>query len=281
MTEVSTKRENPLLQKIQKIPGETFRLPSRGLFYKNGELADDVESGEVVVYPMTTLDELMMRSPDMLFQGTAIATVIQRCVPSILKPLELLSGDVDFLLTCLRKVSYGEYLPVKHACRTCEAKTGEKQTPQEYDIPISYFIRKAKEFTPEDAKKLTVNLRDIYHVTFKPVMFHELLAVYRNTSDDVQSSAESALKYIVQTMSAIIAKVDNIDDREMIEEWLKALPREMMEELTNMLSVVNDWGCEFKYTVKCKKCEASEDIYTTLNPTSFFTLPSSPKTTNE
>jgi hypothetical protein len=85
-------RPNPLLEKLKKkIPGETFRLPSRGLFYTNGELDPEVENGEIVIYPMTTVDELALRSPDMLFQGTAITQVIRRTVPQILKPERLIA----------------------------------------------------------------------------------------------------------------------------------------------------------------------------------------------
>jgi hypothetical protein len=47
--------ENPLLAKVQ-MPGKRFRLPSRGLFYNNGELADTVADGEIEVFAMTTVD---------------------------------------------------------------------------------------------------------------------------------------------------------------------------------------------------------------------------------
>ena len=39
---------NPLLASL-RIPGETFRLPSHGLFYTDGELDDSVVNGEVEV----------------------------------------------------------------------------------------------------------------------------------------------------------------------------------------------------------------------------------------
>ena len=39
---------NPLLQKI-RLPGRIFQLPSRGLFYKNGELDESVKNGEIHV----------------------------------------------------------------------------------------------------------------------------------------------------------------------------------------------------------------------------------------
>jgi len=79
---------NPLLERFNKMPPETFRMPSGGALYKNGEIDDDVIDGEIIIYPMTTVDELTMRSPDMLFQGTAIENVFRRCMPR-LKNLEI------------------------------------------------------------------------------------------------------------------------------------------------------------------------------------------------
>lgn len=264
---------NPLTEKLKKIPGETFRLPSRGLFYKDGELDASIKDGEVVVYPMVTIDELAMRSPDMLLQGTAIEQTISRCVPSVLKPLRLLSGDVDYLLTCLRKVSYGEYLPIKHKCKTC----GVEEQAKEYDIPITHFLKSVKEFTPEDAKKLSVNIANTFTVKLKPAVFEELLAVYQNMDENVLSSTDSAMTYIVRSMLVIITQVDDITDKALIEDWLRKLPRNYMEELTVLIPAVNSWGVEFDYTITCKKCATKENITAGLNPTSFFTIPSSQK----
>ena len=81
--------ENPLLSKV-RMPGETYRLPSNDLFYHNDELDPSVRDGEVHVYPMTAVDEIIMKSPDMLFSGKAVEEVFLRCVPQIKKPMELL-----------------------------------------------------------------------------------------------------------------------------------------------------------------------------------------------
>ena len=111
--------DNPLLKKIQ-LPGKRFRLPSRGLFYINGELDENVKEGEIEIFSMTTSDEVTLRSPEFLFSGEAIERVFLRCVPEIKKPLELLSKDVDFVLACLRIVSYGGTYNITTRCPQCE-----------------------------------------------------------------------------------------------------------------------------------------------------------------
>lgn len=115
--------DNPLLRRFNHMPPETFRLPSGGVFYTNGELDDEVINGEVEVHPMTAIDEITIKSPDMMYQGTAIEKVFSRCIPQVLKPLELLTKDMDYLLVCLRIVTYGETLDLTWECPpTCEVR---------------------------------------------------------------------------------------------------------------------------------------------------------------
>jgi hypothetical protein len=55
-----------------------------------------------------------------MYSGESIDRVFKRCVPEILKPLELLSRDVDFVLACLRVISYGGSYQVHTRCPECE-----------------------------------------------------------------------------------------------------------------------------------------------------------------
>lgn len=264
-------RINPLLEKLKKkMPGETFRLPSRGLFYTSGELDPEVEDGEIVVYPMTTIDELTMRSPDMLFQGTAIVEVVARCVPQVLKPGRLIASDIDFILTCLRKVSYGPTLPVKHTCSKCDV--GEK----EFGVPIDHFIRTSKEITPEQFESMNVVVDD-YSVKLRPCVFEEMIKILQRSNDDFETAAQVSEWYDA-SLSAIIRSVDGVKDREMILEWLRKMSRGLKDELSESVEKVNQWGVEFTYDITCEKCGHKTNVKGSLNPTNFFTLPSSPKT---
>lgn len=122
---------NPLLKK-KRLPGETWALPSRGLVYNPNEVLDEeVKDGEVIVYPMTTSQELMMKSADMVFQGTAIKEVISECVPQVKDVDKLLIKDVDFLMACLRLVSYGPNMQVRVTSNYQKEKIKEDDELQE------------------------------------------------------------------------------------------------------------------------------------------------------
>jgi hypothetical protein len=270
----TVKRENPLLKKTNKLPGQTFRLPSKGIMYTNGELDSEVKNGEILVYPMATLDEIYLRTPDMLFQGTAIDTVFKRCMPQIKQPLELYSNDVDFLLTCLRKVSYGDHITITHKCNICGDKSGKVN---EYSIPLNHFIQNAKEFDEKELGKLNLKLTTGNHITLRPSTFAEMIKIFQINEDNIKTPEEME-RIIVETLSSTIKSVDTTTDKEFIKEWLKTLPRMIIEEFSGKLESLNNWGSEFKYTIQCNDCGADQVISTVLNPLYFFILPSNRKT---
>lgn len=135
--------ENPLLKKIE-MPGRKFRLPSRGLFYTNGELDESIKDGEIEVLSMTAIDEISLRSPEFLFSGEAIERVFKRCIPDVKNPLRLLSLDVDYLLTALRIVSYGNVLDLNLRCDKCMEEQTLSNIEKESEF-IKEIKSKAKE----------------------------------------------------------------------------------------------------------------------------------------
>lgn len=278
MTE-EVEHTNPLVKKMQRIiPGTTIRLPSRGIFYKNGEIDSEVQDGEIVVHPMTTLDEITIRSPDELFKGTAIEKVVGRCAPQIRKPLELFAKDIDYILVQLRKISYGNTIILNFTCPTCmeKAKEDENTPEHEYSVSIDYFINKSKELNITDLPKYDITLSNSMVIHLRPSKFNEMIKM--NQINDETKSPEEIEDIITSSIIAVIDHVDNIRDEKLLKEWLKMIPVKVMEEIVSKIAEANNWGPEFSYHIVCKDCGTKHDISYILNPVSFFTLPASPKT---
>jgi hypothetical protein len=278
------KKENPLLAKLNLIPGDTLRLPSKGIFYKNGEVDDSVIDGEVTLKPMTVTDELLMRSPDMLFQGSAIETVIRRCCPQIQKPLDLAVVDVDFIFVNLRKISYGSSLPIQWACedttkQLCVSKWGEeKRKSEEYLIPLDKITRSVKEFDPADAKLYVFTLGNGTLVKLRPVRMRDWLQLQQLSYTDL--NIEKVKKIKADSYSAMIDSVDGITDQEMIQEWILNLPKKLDIEFENHINKLTkiSWGVDFTIDITCKKCKQPVKTALPINPLYFFMLPSSQET---
>lgn len=269
---------NPLLSRLNRMPGESIRLPSLGRFYKNKELSDETTNGEIVLYPMTMTDEIMMKSPDMLFQGTAIERVFQRCSPNIKKPLDLLTSDVDFILTCLRRISFGPTVEIPFTCSNPKCKH-----ENEVNIPLEYFTLNSKELDNESVEKfIVVTPTANQTVRLRPIKFSDFLMMQQFNTETLNEPAVLE-EYVLNSFAAIIESVDEVENigdegHHMIMEWLNALPRADTQVITEAVSKLQDWGPTFRYKAKCNKCGHSNELTTELNPTAFFIPPSNPKT---
>ena len=281
---MTDKPTNPLLERHNKMPGETIRLPSLGKFYTRGELTDDTHSGEITLKPMTMTDEIMMKSPDMLFQGTAIETVLSRCSHNIKKPLDLLTSDVDFILTHLRRISFGPFIEIEFTCQNTQAGVEHDEEcghKQEVRIPLEHFTNASKEIDPIsfDEKFTVVTASDKRVVKLKPVTFADFLMMQQIRGESLNDPT-NLREFVLDTFVAVILSVDDIQNdselhREQIKEWLDVIPRNDTQQIIDAVANIQDWGPTFKYSVKCSKCKHKNDLTTELNPTAFFTLPSS------
>lgn len=265
-TNTGAPRVNPLLDKI-KLPGETFTLPSGGLFYNEGVLSPEVKNAEIYVQPMTTLDEITMKSPDLLFSGNAVRQVFARCIPQVLDAGRLLSKDVDFLLACLRKVSYGDEMTIeyKHDCKDAKEHS--------YVTDVGRFIRGAKRIDPTQVENdFTVTFQNGQVARFQPVLFQDYIDIMQalgSSSDD--DSPEAIRDQMVKSLSGLIVDVDGITDREMVMEWLKQIPPRYITTINEKIDKVSTWGADFTASILCKDCGEKIEAEVPLNPLSFFT----------
>jgi hypothetical protein len=258
---------NPLLARVE-MPGSTFQLPSRGIFYKNGELHPDVQMGEVHVNPMSAYDEILMKSPDQLFSGEAVEKVFNRCVRGVLKPKELLARDIDFLLVCLRQVTYGDDMEVMYTHDCKDAKSNS------YILQLSKFITSTKKIDPTTAGKVySVIMDNGQTVNLHPAKFKDVLKIYQDTEAEDGTRArtpEEDLELSVFVIKSIIESVDGVTNQEQIEEWIKQIPAGWLHTLTNAVEESSDFGPDFTLKTKCKDCGKDIEIVTPINPISFF-----------
>lgn len=262
MTEQSA---NPLLHRIQ-IPGETFRLPSHGLFYKNGELDDSVIDGEVHVHPMTAIDEVMMRTPDALFSGRGIDEVFRKCIPEILKPMDLLAKDVDYLLTCLRLITYGPTMDIEYTHTCPDAKN------HTYSIPLKPIIIQSKPIDPTTlAQHYRVVLDNQQVVLMQPPKLSGIIKLYQSFDTSDTDLTPSAIKRnVIDAIASMVFSVDDVTDPAMIEEWLASIPAGYMRKITDAIDASGEWGPNFFVDQVCQDCGESIKIEISTNPISFF-----------
>lgn len=257
---------NPLLERL-RIPGETFRLPSQGLFYFDGELAEGVKNGEVEVNPMTAVDEIVLNTPDKLLSGKAIEEIFSHCIPQVLKPRQLLAKDVDFLMVCLRVVSFGPQMEVsyKHTCPGAKAHS--------YMVDMQQMIRDTKSIDPTRANdEYTSTLPNGQVVVMRPLSYGDVIDLYQSAAltktDNISNDEAEVL--VINTLASIVRRVDTTEDRAFIREWVVQLPLGWKRNLEHAAQNITQWGVDFTTHQTCKDCKADMAIQVSANPVSFF-----------
>lgn len=263
----TTMAANPLLEKL-RIPGATYRLPSQGIFYDNGELDETVKKGEVEVYPMTAMEEIILATPDKLLSGKAIVEVFARCIPQIKKPDQLLTKDVDYLMVCLRAVSFGDFMDVSYTHNCENAKE------HSYSVDLQRMIRETKAIDPTTVKEeYQTQLPNGQTVTLKPLTYGNVVELYQTTAmmKEDELLQHEAEEIVISTLVNVIRRVDDVDDKQMIREWVTKIPLGWKKQLESAAQQVSQWGVEFISHHKCRDCGQQMAIPVTANPVSFFT----------
>ena len=118
-----TNKHNPLSSHF-RAPKLFAPIPSAGKFYESA-VVEMPETLELPVFAMTAKDEMIMKNPDALLNGEAVAQVIQSCVPNVKNARAMLSSDIDVLLVAVQGATYGDAVVVTAPCPTCEEDTNK------------------------------------------------------------------------------------------------------------------------------------------------------------
>lgn len=126
---------NPLTKHFRQ-PAIHISLVSNGKWW-DGDALFLPPNGEIPVLPITTKDEILLKTPDGLMNGSSVVEVIQSCCPNIKNAWEMPSIDVDKVLIAIRIASYGHTMDVSGECPHCKEKN-------EYAINLHSIIDSIK-----------------------------------------------------------------------------------------------------------------------------------------
>jgi hypothetical protein len=165
-----THTDNPL-KKYFRHPEIHLKLPSGGNFYPPGTL-DLPPTGEIPIYPMTAIDEITSRTPDALFNGSALVNIIGSCAPSIKDPWSMPTIDVSALLAAIRLASYGHEMDLMTVCPACSNE-------QEVTVDLRNVLDSLR--PPNYSTPMVVGDMEI---NFMPLSYKQLNDISRLQFDD-------------------------------------------------------------------------------------------------
>ena len=276
--------ENNPLQKYFRQPAIYIKLPSDGQFYPEGTLDMPVNK-EIPVFPMTAMDEIMARTPDALFNGSAVMQIFKSCVPNIKDPWGIPQTDVDLLLTAIKIASYGHDMDMTVTCPHCK-------TVQDYTLDLRTVIDKF--VSPNYSKGLQIGDLEVY---FRPLNYHEVndaakvqfeqqktLQILETqegaTEEDKLTAMSQSLQKITElsmdaiTHSISLIKIDGqpVTDPEHIKEFMTNANRDVFNRIRDHLTGVRENSEMKPLSLTCSNEECKKEFTQpfTMDMSNFF-----------
>lgn len=162
---------NPLRQYFRR-PALYLKLPSLGAGYPPGSI-DIPENGELPIYPMTAIDEITTRTPDALYNGTAVVEIIRSCVPNIKDPWAVTNVDLDPLLIAIKIATNGSKLELDTSCPECNESS-------KYDVELPRILAGFKPANYDE----TLKVGDL-EIKMRPLSYTQL-----NKANEAQTQAQ-------------------------------------------------------------------------------------------
>lgn len=275
-----TQTTNPLKAWFRQ-PAIYIRLPSAGEYWPNDSIQIP-QNGELPVMPMTALDEITYRTPDALFNGQAVVSVIESCVPSIKNAWHAPALDINSLLISIRIASYGHELEITSTCPACNESN-------DYGLDMRIML---DNLTRPDYSTPVKNGE--IEVFFKPMTFQQQTQVSMDQFDTQRAIAAAqestvpedqkakamaevmkkinlittrALSFTIAGIRAPSAFVENIEH---ISEFLANCDRAVYNAIRDRAVEIRGTGEIKPVKITCADCKHQYDQAIELNMSDFF-----------
>ena len=275
-----TQSNNPLRKHFRQA-AIYLKLPSAGKFYPSGSIIMP-DNNELPVLPMTAMDEITGRTPDALFNGAAVAELVQSCVPNIKDAWAAPVTDFNALLVAIRLASYGHSMEIGTTCPKCNAS-------HSIDIDLRIVLDNLK--TPDYDKSITDGDLTFYFapMNYKQVnensqlSFEDQKIIQQLASSEIDENekltklsaafrriTEATIKSIAQSISAIKTADAMVTETAHIQEFLHNCTKNTFEIIkihAISLRAATDLP---PVNVTCDDCQHEYKQEFTLDMSNFF-----------
>lgn len=272
---------NPLAKHFRQ-PAIYLKLPSQGRFWAEGTL-DLPLTGELAILPMSTKDEIVLKTPDALINGQGVVNVIQSCCPSVLNAWAVPNVDIDSILIAIRIASYGNVMDVTSFCPHCEAEN-------DYAVDLTTVLGGVS--MPDYSKKVEF---DSFKIKLKPATYFAVnqanqiafeeqqilksLAAIEAENQEAVAEFEAHLANLINlSVSNLAASTEYIelndssvvDNEDYIKEFYQNCDTKVIKAVQSQLAKFAESGGIKPIHVNCNSCTKEFDVNLTFDYASFF-----------
>jgi hypothetical protein len=274
-----TINNNPLRQYFRR-PAVHLRLPSKGKYYAD-HVIDTPPTGELPVYPMTAIDEITVKTPDALFNGSAIPELIKSCIPDIKDPWAINNVDLDAVLISIKAATGDGEMDLDTICPACEEES-------KYGVSLVGMLTQLKDGDYD--KEFVIN--DL-SIKFRPLTYREMNSASINQfeiqkvfnsveqiTDDREKAerAKSAIMLITELTMKLLANAieyigtpsARVEETEYILDFLQNCDKESYNKIKDYHAKLKEDTTIKPLQLTCMSCSHKYEQPFTLNTADFF-----------
>jgi hypothetical protein len=229
---------------------------------------------------MTAIDEISARTPDALFNGTAVAELISSCVPDIKDPWSIKSDDLDAILIAVKSASNGDRLEIDSICPKCS-----ELSPYGISLVGILTTLKAGDYSKElEFGNLKVKLRPLVYKEMNEASIaqfdlQKVFTSMENMTDEEKSKvgSDALEKVTLLTMRLLSLSIEyiqtpetKVEDKEFILDFLKNCERNTYTSIRDYASDLKKVSTPKPLKLKCDGCGHDYEQDFSLNPSDFF-----------
>ncbi|NDA62164.1 MAG: hypothetical protein EBX50_08980, partial [Chitinophagia bacterium] len=95
------------------------KLPSGTRWYDRHEISVN-ENGEIPIYGLTAIDEILLNTPDAMFNGHALQSVIKSCAPDVTDVKKLVQPDIETIFLGIKAATNRGKFEINRPCPACQ-----------------------------------------------------------------------------------------------------------------------------------------------------------------
>ena len=275
-----TQTSNPLRQFFRQ-PAIFIKLPSGGQHWAPNTL-EMPESGELAVYPMTAIDEITYRTPDALYNGEAVVSVIQSCIPSIKDAWATPGIDLDTILIAIRIASYGHEMEIDTVCPSCTEtneigmdlrKIMERLRAGDFSKPITHGELEIH-LKPLNYRQITKNSvkqfeeQKVINVIPDSTLTEEEKIQHLNKA--IKNLTELTIHTMANCISMVRAQGILVTEPEYILEWLQNCDSVLFAKIREHIASLREQTDMKPIELSCPACQHKYLQPVSLDQSNFF-----------
>lgn len=278
---------NPL-QRYFRRPVLWVKLPTLGKWYDNHDVTYN-DRQEVQVYGVTAIDEIMMNTPDALFNGHALESVIASCVPDIRNVKALLQPDLEALFLGIKSATNNGKHEITRTCEKCNHEnTFELQCNQLLDNMT--YVEDSDTIVNVDSD-IRVHVKP-YDFTMRSLLIQRQLEERRtlqSIQDDdtvennliradlyarsIEKMSRLTFRLVADSITAVEVlgtNAQHVTDKEFIAEWLTNVNKQTTDAIISAVNSLNELGPPKTTLAHCENCNHEWTESLSFDPVLFF-----------